>query len=251
MDTHSAIFQHAPRVALQFSGGRDSLALLLLMRGHWSRLTVYHCDSGDAYPETRALVARVRELVPNFVEVAGAVHETHARFGWPSDVLQAGAVWHWPQQIAGHLPLIDRHYCCMHSLMLPMHQRMQQDGITLVLRGQRDSDEPKSHVRHGETVDGMTIGYPIADWTTREVDAFIQSQGWDVPPYYGEGLTSAPDCMHCTAWLEHGAYGYLSKHHPAQAAVVYERLARIRVTVQPFLNNLDAALNAPAQAQET
>ena len=236
MQTADFIAAHAPKVALQFSGGRDSLAMLLHLREHWPRLTVYYTDSGDSYPETRALVKRVRSMVPRLVTIDGKQPETMYRHGWPSDVTQAGAMWPYgQQQIADHVPLIDRYFCCLHSIMLPMHQRMLADGITLLLRGQRDSDEPKSHVRSGETHDGMTIVYPIADWTDAQVHACIEAGGFDVPPYYAQGMTSAPDCMRCTAWLEHGAVSYLGRNHPKVAAEVRQRLVKINATVEPFL----------------
>lgn len=243
MDLEHAIQQHAGRVALQFSGGRDSLALLLYLRPHWDALTVYYANPGDSYPETMALINAVRSVVPNFVEVAGRVNEVRNEHGWPSDVLQAGAAWPFgDKQISGHLKLIDRYTCCYLSHMQPLHERMRSDGITLILRGQRDSDEPKSHVQNGETVDGFMIMYPIASWSTEQVEQYITSQGVPLPPYYAEGLTSAPDCMHCTAWLEHKASKYLSKHHPEVHTVVSERLRQIKVVVQPFIANLNAAL---------
>lgn len=228
------------KIALQFSGGRDSLALLLYMRPHWDDLTVYYCNSGDAYPETLALVQAVKAVVPSFVEVNGKVKETHAEHGWCSDVLHAQATW--TDTYRSGLKLIDRHTCCYHSIMKPLHDRMKADGVTLILRGQRDEDEPKSPVQHGQTIDGFTIGLPIASWSTEDVQAFIEQAGLEVPQYYREGMTSAPDCMHCTAWLEHGAVKYLRKNHPTVAKEVNRRLLEIKIVVQSSMDRLNAAL---------
>ena len=49
------------KTALQFSGGKDSLACIHLMRSHWDTLTVYHVDTGDLLPEVREIVDRRRE----------------------------------------------------------------------------------------------------------------------------------------------------------------------------------------------
>ncbi len=242
MDTFAHIQKHAPNVALQFSGGRDSLAMLLMLRPYWDQLTVYWCNAGDAYPETLELMASVRSMVPHFVEVQGHVAEVHAALGWPSDVLQAGAGWPFgTDQFTQHVKLVDRHVCCYRSMMEPTHQRMKADGISLVLRGQRDEDSSKSHVKSGEVVDGITIVYPIASWTTDEVDGYLAEQGWQLPSFYREGLASMPDCMHCTAWLEHGAVRYVTKHHPAQAQVVNARLKTIYLAVAPFVEQLAKA----------
>lgn len=242
MSAHEHIQRHAGKVALQFSGGRDSLALLLALRHCWHLLTVYWCNTGDAYPETLALMAKVKALVPSFVEVRGRTPEVHARLGWPSDILQAGAAWPLAEQhYSKHVRLIDRHTCCFASLMEPLHMRMKADGMTLLLRGQRDCDDPKSHVKSGDVVDGMTILYPIATWTTEEVDRFIAREGWELPPFYAAGVTSMPDCMHCTAWLAHGATKYLAEHHKAEAAEVGKRLITIQLVVQPLMEALTTA----------
>jgi phosphoadenosine phosphosulfate reductase len=239
MATFEDIINAHERIALQFSGGRDSLALLLAMRRYWDRVTVYYTCSGDAYPETQALVDVVKAVVPNFVQIEGRVKQVSEQMGWPSDVMQPGAGYAFAKtDIEDYVPLIDRHNCCYLSIMQPMHERMQADGITLLIRGQRDEDATKSHVKSGDVIDGIQLLFPIAHWSTEQVEQFIASQGMPLPPYYAEGLSSAPDCMRCTAWLEHGAHKYLMKHHPNVASEVNERLKQIKVVVEPFFKRL-------------
>src|SRR5213076_1916096 len=115
------------RIALQFSGGKDSLALLYLMRPFWDRLTVYWLDTGDAFPETAALVAEVEAMVPHFVTVHGIQPEVIAEFGLPSDLVPARST---PVGIAATgtgILIQDRYSCCLRSLMLPLHGRMRAD----------------------------------------------------------------------------------------------------------------------------
>lgn len=243
MTLDALITAHTPRIALQFSGGRDSLALLLWMRPWWDKLTVYYTNSGDAYPETLALIEAVKSAVPHFVEIAGKVQAVTAEHGWSTDIQPAGSAWAYgAEQIPNHLKLIDRYSCCYLSIMKPMHDRMHADGITLLLRGQRNEDNIKSHVQSGQLIDGFQIVYPLNDWSTEQVDSFIRDGGVDLPPYYAEGLTSAPDCMHCSAWLEHKAAKYLSKFHPVVATEVNRRLQQIKVVIDPFYKNLSAAI---------
>ena len=40
------------RVALELSGGKDSVACLYLLRHQLHKITVYWLNTGDAYPET-------------------------------------------------------------------------------------------------------------------------------------------------------------------------------------------------------
>ena len=47
MQLDTSILDRHERIALQFSGGKDSLALWGLMRPHLDRVVVYHVDTGD------------------------------------------------------------------------------------------------------------------------------------------------------------------------------------------------------------
>jgi phosphoadenosine phosphosulfate reductase len=241
VDFDSVIDAHQ-RIAVQFSGGRDSLALLIALRPYWDRITVYYTNSGDAYPETKALIDAVKNVVPRFVEIMGRVNEVHEQMGWPSDVMQPGTGFQLAREdIDGYVPLIDRHNCCFHSIMVPMHERMKADGITLLMRGQRDQDSTKSHVANGSVIDGIQLLFPIAHWTTEDVEKCIAAHGIPLPPFYAAGMTSTPDCMRCTAWLEHGAHKYLVVNHPEVASEVNARLIKIKVVVEPFIRRLNEA----------
>lgn len=229
------------KVALQFSGGRDSLAMLLYLQPYWNDLTVYFCDSGEALPETLELVERVKRLVPNFIRVPGKVQEVRERDGWPADVIPARSGFlYGPGLYTRSFPVISRELCCFKSLMAPLQAAMLTDKITLVLRGQRDSDYPKNPLPSGTVEGGIMVVYPIQTWTTEEVEDYISASGWAVPSYYAEGMTSAPDCMHCTAWLEHGALRYLDKHHKHSAGVVRGVLTQMINSVEPAYTRMVA-----------
>src|SRR4051794_2827006 len=115
---HRTITKHE-RIALQFSGGKDSLAMLL-MREHWDKLTVYWVKTGDAFPETIALVESVRALAAHFVEIAGNQPQVIAQFGIPTDLLPASATSIGLSGCGRDDGLMqDRYSCCMRTIMLP------------------------------------------------------------------------------------------------------------------------------------
>jgi len=66
---HNSLPPGHDKMALQFSGGKDSLALAYLLKPYWGRLTFYHLDTGDLLPEIRDLVALFAAKVPHFVRV--------------------------------------------------------------------------------------------------------------------------------------------------------------------------------------
>ena len=230
------------KVALQFSGGKDSLVLLHMMQPFWSDLTVYYVNSGDSFPETDELMAAVQTIVPNFIKVPGRKRLVEQVLGWPSDVLTSNS-----SDVAHELgevgpKLVDRYKCCFHSLMEPLHERMLADGIEVILRGQRNNDTLQSPVRSGDVVDGFTIIFPLADLTEEQVFAYLDEHNIPVPRFYTEGMSSGGDCMRCTAWLEHGQAKYLNKFHPQTAKLVFQRLAEIKKATDEKYERLLKAL---------
>lgn len=224
------ILDRHERIALQLSGGRDSIACLYLMRPHWDRLTVYWLDTGAAYPETVALIAKIAEMVPNFARIEGHQPEVVAQYGLPTDILPASST---PMGVAGSgqgTLMQDRYSCCVRSIMLPLHQRMLDDGITLIIRGQKTADRLKSTLRSGQSEHGIEYLFPIEDWDARKVMTYLREQDAPIPRFY-EMLNAAPDCMTCSAWWEEGAMAYLKRYHHAQYQENLGRLDTINAAV--------------------
>lgn len=215
------IIERHERIALQFSGGKDSLALMHLMRPHWDRLTVYWLDTGDSFPETRTQVEEIEALVPHFVRIEGRQPAVIAQFGIPSDLVPANST---PMGIAakgGGVLIQDRYSCCMRSLMWPLHQRMKDDGITLIIRGQKASDTMRSPLKSGDVEDGIEYLFPLEGWDDAKVFAFLKEKSVPVPRFY-EIMRASPDCMTCSAYWEDGRAAYLSEYHP-EAYEEYQR----------------------------
>lgn len=238
---HDTISRHQ-RIALQLSGGKDSLACLYLMRPFWDRLTVYWCNTGDPFPETVAQMERIRAEVPHFVEIAGRQPKVVAEFGIPTDILTASST---PMGIAGAgtgVLMQDRYSCCLRSFMLPMHERMVADGITLIVRGQKNADRLKGPLRSGMVDAGIEYLFPIEGWTDRQVMDFLREQGVKAPRFY-QLLKSAPDCVTCSAWWEEGFSKYLKRYHHEQYQEVQRRLDVIREAVGPHIAHFNDEVN--------
>lgn len=231
------------KIALQVSGGRDSIACLYMMREYLDRITVYWCNTGAAFPETVDVMEHVRAMAPNFVEIDGRQPEVIAHAGIPSDIVPAS---HTPIGVIGGDsagPLIqDRYSCCANVIMLPLHQRMQQDGITLVIRGQKKDDRLKSPLSSGQSDMGIEYLFPIENWSTQQVMSYLQSQGAPIPRFY-EVMNSAPDCMTCSAYWETGAAAYLKRYHHEQYIEVQRRLDFINQAIGPHIINFNKEVN--------
>lgn len=228
-------FSRHERIALQVSGGRDSLAVLYLLRAYWDRLTVYWCNTGNAFPETQDIMSLVRDEVPHFVEINGDQPSNIAAHGFPSDIVPVSNTVH-GLAIAGSLgPLLqDRYSCCWRTMMQPTDARMKADGITLIIRGQRNSDALKSPLRSGAVADRFELLFPIEDWSEQQVMDYLQANRLPIPRFY-KMLKGAPDCMNCSAYWDHGVAAYLKQYHPVAYQEVQSRLDIINKAVHPHI----------------
>jgi phosphoadenosine phosphosulfate reductase len=235
------VIERHEKIGLQFSGGKDSLALLYLMREHWPRLTVYWLDTGDSFPETRELVAKVEAMVPNFVRVEGNQPEVIRLYGIPSDIVPAGNT---PMGLSanGHGVLMqDRYSCCLRSLMMPMHERMKADGVTLVIRGQKNSDKLRAPIKSGHVEDGIEYLFPLEGWDDSDVFAYLADEDVAAPRFY-EHMSASPDCMTCSAYWEDGRANYLKQFHPEAYQEYQSRLNAISDATQDAIAHFNVEI---------
>lgn len=231
MNIENIIRRHN-RIALQVSGGKDSLALLELMRPHWDRLTVYWLNPGDPFPETKLLMRDIARQVPNFIEVGGRQREIIETDGWPSDVV--------PQSyttdgnlVFGKTPfkVQSRLSCCIRSMMQPMYERMVADGVTCVIRGKRSEEKDKTGVETGFICPaGIEYVFPIYDWTARDVVDYLSHHGIALPESYRHASHSL-DCMSCSAWWGEGLSKFLEAKHPERHAEYVRRITLIKQAI--------------------
>lgn len=211
------------KIGLGFSGGKDSLACVYLLREQLHRITIYHLDTGDSLPETRAVVAHVRDFAPHFIDLQGDVHTWIELNGLPSDLLPytshpiAAAVG------AEGTRLVSRYDCCFKNLMWPCYSRMKADGNTLIIRGTKRADMKRLPIASGETDDGVEMLFPVQEWTDADVLGYLRQEGAPISRLYDHGITS-PDCACCSAWWNEGRMRYLKEFHPALAQKYAARL---------------------------
>lgn len=220
---YNPLIQHE-NIILQFSGGKDSLACLMLLSEHLHKITVLWLNTGDPLPEYKAQMDLVRGICPRFIEVHMPIDQNIQLQGWPVDVLpmrNLPAVQHLTQQ--QHQPLQDFMTCCMQNLMMPMQGATKALKATLVIRGQKLADSHKSPLRSGDVVDGCEYWFPLEYWTDEQVLDFVQDSPL-LPVGFQPHHTSL-DCWFCTAYADELKWKqpYLEKHHPAKGAEIARR----------------------------
>ncbi len=217
------------KIAFHFSGGKDSLACLYLLKPYLHKIMVMWVNTGEAFPETLEQMELVKKMCPNFTEVQTNAKQHTADWGFPVDVLpmknEREVQFYTNTQ---SIPLQSFLSCCMANLMLPLHEATKLYGATLIIRGQKLADKHKSPVKSGDMVDGFEFWFPIENWTDEEVMAIVGKSEL-LPKHYEEANTSL-DCWSCTAYMADNQWKlpYLKKHHPEKAEIVQERLKFIR-----------------------
>ena len=232
-----------PYGVLQFSGGKDSLACLTLLKPHWHKIIVLWCNMGDPFPETLEQMRAIKEQVPYFLEVKGNSPEWILLNGYPTDILpMSNAPVGRTMDGTDGVMLAPYYNCCWANLWGPLEKATKGTLTTLVIRGQRNSESMRGPVRNGNVIDGIEYWLPLEDWSEQQVFDYLKEQNVDLPPHYKRASTSL-DCMHCTGWTHDTAdiIAWLCDTHPDEGKEVHRRLDLIIDAAQKGIDMVKAA----------
>lgn len=213
------------KLGLAFSGGKDSLACLLLNKDKADEITVFWVNTGKTYPETLQIVEYAKSLFTNFIEIKSDREDQNAREGLPSDVVPINFT-RIGQMVTGKKETLVQSYlmCCYENIGYRIHQAALSHGITHLIRGQRLEESHKSTARDGDVVDGLVYLQPIESWTKQEVLNFINNH-MELPKHFAISHSSL-DCYDCTAYVKESKdrINYTKEHHPIFYAEYRERM---------------------------
>jgi 3'-phosphoadenosine 5'-phosphosulfate sulfotransferase (PAPS reductase)/FAD synthetase len=227
------------KVALQFSGGKDSMATLFLVKPWLERITVYWLNTGDPMPETLAAINECRKFIPHFVEVKTDVAAWRERYGDPSDLVPTYGSPLGLLMGFGKVAVSDRFSCCWSNVMLPMAERMKADGVTLLIRGTKAADMPRLPMKTGDVATASSLFLPMQMATDEEILDFLKEAGAPVHACYEDG-NQGVDCMHCTAWWNEGHFRFLKKRHPDTFVQVITKVGNIARAIDTHCDDLRA-----------
>ncbi|MEF9946789.1 MAG: phosphoadenosine phosphosulfate reductase family protein [Comamonas sp.] len=231
------------RSALHFSGGKDSMACLQLLQPYVQRgMPVYWMATGDSLPETLEVIRWVSERIPVMHVVRSDVKAWRAANGAPVDMLPSGCTPIGLMHGLGEMALSGRFDCCWQNLMRPMHERMLQDGIALVVRGTKAQDTPKQPDL-SEPGLPYEVLLPLDGWSHGQVFDYLSR--WSLfknTLYEVPGMQSAPECVGCTAWWDDGKARYFKARNPEQLERYSVSLKSVRQELQRCMDQLEAEI---------
>ncbi|GAB3773747.1 hypothetical protein GCM10028796_46700 [Ramlibacter monticola] len=241
MDTLADFLARHERILLMFSAGKDSAAVLKLLRPHLARVMVTWVNPGHPYPETLDYMSHVQRSVPHFQMVLGQQPAFVARHGHPADLVPFEAT---PLgRIAADTSapmLVPLEVCCRANLWGPMRQAVIDYGATGCIRGDKACDPLHANVVHGEVREGVEYHFPLLHWSDDQVREYV---GDDIPASYRRGLRTSLDCMNCTAYLHEnpGRLADLREHYPQAWAEVQPIVHWMRDITRRHLTAMEAA----------
>lgn len=182
--------------ALAFSGGKDSMACLHLLRDELA-FGIF-VDTGVTYPETLDMVHYAETLLPIHIVTSDRIGQ-NALEGIPSDVVPVN----WTrigQAMTSPKPTLIQSYlqCCFQNLAVPLTKKAIELGVTELVYGQRSSESHRSTASNNALLMGITRLHPIEDWTAERVLSYLASK-MTVPAHYAINHSSL-DCYDCTAY---------------------------------------------------
>ncbi len=164
-------------LAVSFSGGKDSLATLLLAIESGEKFSTFFLDTGIELPET---VRYVKEL--------------NEKYKLNIDVISAGTAFWKALNIFGP-PARDYRWCCKVTKLGPttkyILEKYPEGLLTLVGQRRYESEErmKKGRIWKNEWVPNQFSASPIQNWTSLEVWLYILWKDAPYNPWYDRGLT--------------------------------------------------------------
>lgn len=229
------------KLALAFSGGKDSWACLWLQieKQRIHEVDVIYVNTGKAYPETLALVEKAKTLCPSFHEVVTSQYGQNRREGIPSDIVPVDHT-SFGMQFTGNKDVKVQPYlqCCYENISRPLHDKALALGCTHLIRGQRMKDAHKSPARNFMPVEGLTYLHPIEDWSDKDVMDLLKKH-MDIPDHFTIKHSSL-DCYDCTAFSEHSQdrIEWMRTKHPELAKDYDERRNALVSAINPIYGRL-------------
>jgi phosphoadenosine phosphosulfate reductase len=222
-------FNRHKKIALMFSGGKDSLACLHLVKDYLDKVLVVWVNTGANFPEIIEMMEKVKVSVPHFLEVKTNQPESIKAKGYPVDVVPVNYTM-LGQSVTSIKDLKLRNYfeCCSENIWIPCDAEMHNLEITGIIRGQRNSEAHKAPIKLGYVENGIEYQFPIATWSDSEVIDYLRSKDVVIDERLSMAHSSL-DCWNCTAYMaeSYDRFKYIKKNHPSKYESIVEIVKKI------------------------
>jgi len=163
---------------ISFSGGKDSTVMLDLVRRVASDTVAVFADSGAEYPETLDIMAKTANVKTYYPELTILeMYRMVDRYGHTDG--EYGSDWHWP------MGSIKR--CMIYEPMTRAQDELHATGGFIGLRAEESYGREMLRRIRGKLLQakaGDWRCYPMLDWTTEDIWAYIASRNLEYNEVY-------------------------------------------------------------------
>lgn len=184
---------HKPLLAV--SGGKDSLACLMILKDHWAELDAIWIDTGDTPSGAEERIKLTTKGIQELHVVRTNSKSWREKNGQPVDFFPA------LDRYKQNAPILSSAVdCCMNNISQPIYDFAIANGYSIIINGTKECD--KLHNRRGELYQAGELAYfcPIYKWTDAQVLTYLES----IPSltYLITDLSTSQsvDCISCTAF---------------------------------------------------
>ena len=203
------------KAILQFSGGKDSLAILNLCKNHLDRILVVHLDTGARLPHMGSFIREAVERVGGTLKIIKpeiSQLDSIRLFGLPVDIAPLRKTIGYKSFRDNPVKIQTSIDCCYRVRWAPMEAFMNEYKPTLLITGKKKEDKAITQAS-GSVYNGVESFLPIDNWTNQEVMDYLRRNKIPMPAHYPVGTN---DCWNCTATSDVDNLMFLKTFYPLQ-----------------------------------
>lgn len=227
-----------------FSGGKDSLLVLMMLKDQLAHINVVFVNTGKNFPEALSFIDTIKSVCPKFIELKSDRDYDWQQYGMPSDLIpqrytQAAI----DNNAKSGFILQSVFSCCYKNIMLPVAHLAEALGSTMIIRGSKVADSLHDKHHTGSKVGKVTIYDPIENLTDYQVLEALKTFNIDIPDYYSFQETSL-DCMDCTGFLDTASdrLALLKKGYPEEYKSTKANIEKIIAISEDTLATIKQAI---------
>ncbi len=202
---------HAKRHVLGLSGGKDSAALAIYMRGKVPEMEYFFCDTGKELPETYEFLQRLEAVLGKRIVRLNSERDFD----------------HWLFVYQGALPSPQMRWCTRMLKLKPFEQWIGDDP-TVTYIGIRADEDRAGYISHKPTVEAV-FPFREAGLVKADILRILGDAGVGLPDYYRWRTRSG--CFFCFFQRKY-EWVRLADEHPDlfQKAIEYEHKVNFEST---------------------
>lgn len=215
-----------------FSGGKDSLLVLLKLKDQIDHINVVFVNTGKNFLEALNFIDTIKGMCPKFIELRSDREGNWATYGMPSDLIAP---------MNGKYQSVRT--CCHSNIMMPVVHLVKALGSTILIRGNKIGDVIYDGVASGSMVEGVVIYNPIENLTDYQVIEALKTFDIVLPDYFSFEHTSL-DCMDCTGYLgkTKDRLELLKTKYPFQYSITKKNIEKIIAISETTLDSIKKAI---------